>query len=89
MSKTRTVRLVLSKGKPAENGKLYSINEAILANHSSIKLLPNGDKVIDVVIFDSDTPNEKNGQDVSVKCNSTQEKRDSEPAIYIGNGWKK
>ena len=85
----RTAQLVLKKGKPAENGKKYSIDEAIKSKHSSIKTLPNGDVVINIVIFDSDRPNEKNGQDVNIKCNSTQEMRDKEDAIYIGNGWKK
>jgi len=89
MSKLRKARIVLKKGTPAENGKMYSVDEAIKSGHSSIKTLPNGDVVLDVDIFDSDKPNEKNGQDVNIKCNSTQEKRESEPAIYIGNGWKK
>jgi len=53
--------------------------------HSSVSLANNGKKYAQVVIWINDNK-DKYGNDVSIQLNSSQEKRETEPKIYIGNG---
>ena len=64
---------------------LTKIGEAVRAGHSAVKTDSKGNKYLAVTVWINDSPDQF-GNDVGIQLNSTQEKREAEGKVYVGNG---
>ena len=64
---------------------LTKIGEAVRAGHSAVKTDSKGNKYLAVTLWINDSPDQF-GNDVGIQLNSTQEKREAEGKVYVGNG---